>query len=385
MRVTTTAGESLLAMISRFRGRYAGPRLIYDLDRIGGAARALALIGTRTGVGFIGAAKALPFDELLEQACRAFDGFDVSNCGELTRLASWRRRGGKTDALRYVAMSGPGLNVGPSKPSKLAERLTVNIESVAQLEQFDQLARWGVAAELGLRIGQPLYRNAGPTMTRFGFTETETDVIKCLARHPRFAGFHCHIDGDQAKANSHLEALGRLVEMGSGMGINATIYNLGGGFRGQTLKEIAVLCARARALVPSDVSIVFEPGGWLTAQGGYGFCRVLSMRHRPDLEATLVTVDLSRDAHCRWSTLRLAGWWGPLPQTRRLLFFGPTAYEGDYLGTFEWTGDKAGTATGRDKGFALFSGVTGYAASFNADFNGIGKAKVVTIGNVGTV
>ena len=385
MRVKATAGENLQQMTARRRRHYVGPSLIYDLDRIGAAAQALALIGKRTGVEFIGAAKALPFDGLLERACRAFDGFDVSNCAELARLAAWRHRAGKTGLFRYVAMSGPALTSGASKISQLAERLTVNIESMAQLEQFDQLARWGVATELGLRIGQPLYRNAGPPMTRFGFAEAEIDTIRSLALHPRFGGFHCHIDGDQAEVSAHLRALERLVRMSAELGVDAGVYNLGGGFRGQTLEEITLLCAHARALVPSGIRIVFEPGGWLTAQGGYGFCRVLAMRYRPDLEATLVTVDLSRDAHCRWSSLQLMGWWGPLPLTRRLLFFGPTAYEGDYLGTFEWTGAQTAKVSDRDKGFVLFSGVTGYAASFNADFNGIGQARVVTIGDMGAV
>ena len=282
-------------------------------------------------------------------------------------------------------MSGPALTSGPRPASPLAERLTVNIESEAQLEAFDRLSRWGVVAELGLRIGLPLYRHAIAPMTRFGFAEGETGAIQNLARHPKFAGFHCHIDGDQAVAGTHLLALERLVRLGTELGVAPAVYNLGGGFRGQSLEEIARLCARAQVSAPSDATILFEPGGWLTAQGGYGFCKVLAMRHRPGLDATLVTVDLARDAHCRWSSLRLEGWWGPLPATRRLLVFGPTAYEGDYLGAFEWAGEgAAGTASG-DCTFALFGGVTGYAATFNAEFNGIGQAKVVSIGDVGAI
>ena len=67
MTVMVAVGDSLQQTIVRSRARYRGPLLIYDLGRIGAVARALALIGRRTGIDFIGAAKALPFDGLLRR------------------------------------------------------------------------------------------------------------------------------------------------------------------------------------------------------------------------------------------------------------------------------------------------------------------------------
>jgi diaminopimelate decarboxylase len=265
----------------------------------------------------------------------------------------------------------------------VAEQMTVNLESETQFQAFERLARWAGKTEFGLRVGYPPWNGstgAPSPISRFGFHEGDVKTISCLAHHPSFVGFHSHVGGDKLAPNSHRSTLQRLLALAAMIGVQPRIYNLGGGLRRESALEMRRLCRQLRAMVPREIDLVLEPGAWFTANAGYALGKVISARHRPDLDATLFTIDLSRDCHLRWCDLVLTHWWGCPPRTRKILVFGPTCHEGDFLGAFEWTGPLSDGSPSNDQ-WMLFGGVTGYAAAFNCGFNGIDRARVVGFGS----
>lgn len=376
------------SLLTGLRKAYRGPYVIYDLPEVARRARALAGIGLQEHVRFLAAAKALPSDALLDAACHVGGGFDVSNGGELARIAGWRRRTGRNELIPCLAVTGPAMAAGDHAPEKIAARMIVNIESPAQLHLLEQLSPWAEEVLLGARIRRPpeaVTPGIPPPMTRFGFCQAQLPSIAELLQHGGFAALHCHLEGDVSAVDSHAAMMTALLEVAAAVHEPAPrLYNLGGGFRAQTEEEVAGICRRVRAMAPDQAEILFEPGAWLTSSAGYGLCRIIAMQHRADLDATLVTVDLSRECHARWSEPRLESWWGPPPSARRLLFFGPTCYEGDFLGAFEWPGVLA-TSAPEPGGHVLFGGLTGYAEAFNTAFNGVEKAEVIAFGRLDAI
>jgi len=363
-------GAMSLAIESAKRARET-PCLFFDLDRMRLGARALQQIGDAHGVRFLSAVKALPTQDLLS-AADSGGGFDVSNIGELRRLADWHSGA----ALPYVSLTGPCLVSADQRPTRFIDRLAINLETEEQMGAVDSLAPWAHRIEIGVRIALRLYPGDPPPLTRFGLASA--DAI-ALMQHPDFTALHCHLEGDLRPTGSFVTAAHEMMALIASAGRMPRMINLGGGLRGETLQELEHICADLRRIIPEEIEIVLEPGAWLTSAAGFALARVLWQRDMPGLDATVVTLDLSREIHLRWCTPELIRWWGKPPSKGTALLFGPTCAESDHLGAFRV---DAAAVTGAEhaEAWLLFGGVSGYAAAFNTEFNGIAPAKVVMVG-----
>lgn len=343
---------------------YTRPCLIYDCDAIAARVVATRALEGVHGCHFLFAVKACGEAWALELMCRAGLGFDVANAGELAAV----RRAAMVSGTRpgFVSVSGPAS----------AELFGEAEVDVIHLDGAGQLAGLSCAgAVLGLRVALPEQGAPpdAPWRTRFGLRPGSQSFARGVA-HPRFGALHCHRPGPRSP--DEIVATGAaLASLCAGRPLR--YLNLGGGLGALELTALAEALSRLRAIIPSETTVLLEPGSYWFNGAGYALGRILACEPL-GADVHRVTLDLSKDCHLRWSDAAplLAN---GLP-AGKVLLVGPTCHEGDIIGAFEVTAPQQGAAPSLPPGFVLLGGVDSYSAAWNRGFNGIPPAHVATHG-----
>lgn len=372
--------SSLLGALS---AHYSGPYICYDLSRIREFAAGIGQEAAASGARIYGVVKALAHPGLLRAAHPFVAGFDASNFAELDLLAEWAGREGVALPFEEISLTGPAMGIGSAGRRVLCRTLVVNVESASQLGCLEvagclaQRVKLGIRVALGGRGGETGGRTR---QSRFGLSLDNMDQIQELASHPSFHGFHIHMEGDRAQPVSHALLARHLAELAQALPRAPELINLGGGFRTQTLEQIGAVFRDCRKEVPTSIQLRFEPGTWLSESGGFAVAKVLDIRVDREVDTTTAVIDLSREAHVRWSHPSLTAWGGPTLTTRLLQLVGPTCSEADDFGTFTVGAMPLESPGPSATPLVLLTGVSGYACAFNTAFNGVSPAKVVVLG-----
>ena len=341
-----------------------GPALVFDLgvvrdrmDRARAAARA-------AGVELYYAVKAFPEPVAVELAARHLDGLDVAGPEEQAAALA-------VEATN-VSVTWPG-NVDVAALAALAarHRVTAVCETAAQLE--------AAAAVAGVTLAVRLASEAG---SRFGVAPEALREVAAAAGD-RVRALHVH-GGPLATSPQTIAARARRAcEAASAAGIALAQLDLGGSLHGFAIAgatsgqaRVADAFAAARAVVPADVRLLFEPGRLWTEGAGFAVGSVLAARRADDREVRVL--ELSRLCHLRWSTPRLVA---PPPRARAdrvaVTLLGATCCEDDVIGDALVPPEHLPAL---DVGArVVLAGVSGYAAAWNRAFAGVPAARIVTV------
>ena len=373
------ACEPIAARLERERARYSGPVLIYDMELVRRRIALLGRLGQRVGGSFLVALKAVPDSRVLLDFAAGGCGFDVSNVSEWRAAAEASRAAG---ARPPISVTGPlateiaaALDAAPGGGTAV----TINVGSRRQLETLPVPGpdHMKVSARIALDVPPPEGDRA--LVTRFGFDPSDADGLRAVARHPRFAGLHCHLAHGTNRADTFERMLDRLVAIAAAARLEINSLNLGGGLHNLPDRALLELVQRLSARAPVRVQLVFEPGRYWFRDAGFAIARVLDVR--PWHGDFLVEVDLSADCHLRWSHVGLLGHDGHAEGARVLVHvFGGTCHEGDRIGSFELPGEAPSVPPLRPGALITLSNVSGYAGAWNTSFNGVAPAKVLLHG-----
>lgn len=356
---------------------YSGPFLIFDLDEISNNVEELSLLGKESGVELIGAMKALPLPELIEVTYPYLKGFDVSNLEELSRLNNWWSKKKSRKKIPFVSLVGPAQSIGIAPNVRFVETLVQNLDNLSQFEITRYLNECAENLEIGLRVCvQSKHRNL---FSRFGVLPDDIPNMLCNISKERIFSLHTHVEGDSGFDKSHVHSASVLRRVCEENDLNHRMINLGGGFREQSTQQLKRIFTESNIICSSE-QVIFEPGSYLTRLGGYVLCKIINSIYRQDINSLVINVDLSPLCHSKWSKLKLEKVIGFNVTYEKLTIFGPTCYEGDLIGTFECEEQYKTSNSINTGGFLLFSGLSGYSISFNTAFNGVPRAKVITIG-----
>ncbi len=356
-----------------------GPALVFDLgivrdrmDRARAAARA-------AGVELLHAVKAFPAPVAVELAATHLDGLDVAGPEEQAAALAV--------APTTVSVTWPG-DVDAAALTALAarHRVTAVCETAAQLATAAKVAGVTLAVRL-----------ASDADSRFGVApEALREVVAVAAGRVR--ALHVH-GGPLATSPGTIAARARRAcDAADAAGLALAQLDLGGSLHGFAITSatsgqalVADAFAAARAVVPTGVRLLFEPGRLWTEGAGFAVGRVLAARRAGERE--LRVLELSRLCHLRWSTPRLvappprppggrrggAGETGARPNHARVAvtLLGATCCEDDVIGDAVVPPEHLAAL---DVGArVVLSGVTGYAVGWNRAFAGVPAAQVVTV------
>jgi cysteine synthase A len=362
------------------------PTIVFDLDVMQENVRLLADAGREQVTEFLFPVKAFSRPEILRLVDASFDGFDVSNAFELDHVLSATERAPGT-----ISICNPGLDKA-DLDACLAKLLRKGFEPVLRVVcESKEQALWvrhhsSPRVEIVYRLSSdgllPATGDQG-AMSRFGIRAAEFEAAHVDAAGERFAGFHVHSGMSAQNDLATIERLGGgIAALCDRIRISPRIVDLGGGLWNATPEGVGDVLRRIRTRFPCSTTLVLEPGRLISRDAGFACGRVRAARSEREREIRIL--GLSRACHLKWTSPLLLNALGarvgnetPVEKSAgpRIEIVGPTCFEDDRF--CETIIPAEGAQEVLPVGaLVVFGSITGYAAEWNASFNGIPPAEV---------
>ena len=234
------------------------------------------------------AVKANGHPDVVAALASTVDGLEVASGGELSLAAA---AGAATIAFGGPAKTPAELTAAVAAGA--SRRILVNVESPLELRRLSTVD--GLTTVL-LRVnrsgaGLPGTHHMTGVATQFGIDEAQLPDAVALARSLpgiRLAGFHLHAVSNNLDAAAHAGYVAGAVhwsaEAADRFGIGLEYVNVGGGFGVDYTGDVsfdldALRDGLAAVRVPDGARLVFEPGRYLVAAGGWYAAEVLDLKH----------------------------------------------------------------------------------------------------------
>jgi diaminopimelate decarboxylase len=290
--------------VAELAQRYGTPLFVYSLAALRHALAAYqrGLQGRDALVCY--AMKANSSLAILQALARAGCGFDIVSGGELERAL----RAGATP--QHIVFSGVGKTRAEMRRALEVGIGCFNVESLAELEVLDQVARaMGVQAPVSLRVNPDVdarthpYISTGLKGNKFGIAHDEAlAAYRHAAALPglRVVGIDCHIGSQITQLAPYLDALERVLDLADAIesaGIPLHHLDLGGGlgidYHGEQPPAadalVQALLQRLDARGWGQRRLLFEPGRSIVGNAGILVTEVLYTK--PGAEKNFLIVD----------------------------------------------------------------------------------------------
>ncbi len=228
-------------------------------------------------------------------------GIDVNSAGEFYKAI----KAGVSP--KDMIMSGVGKTDEEIEICLEHDILLIKAESIQEIKQINKLAaKIGKVAPLAIRVNPNVdpethpYISTGLAENKFGVDETIAKDIFVEASklsNINLLGIDMHIGSQITKVDTYVEATKKMVSLFNELkqeGIILKHIDLGGGIGVQyNNEEIFSVEDFARAIIPIvqniDCEILFEPGRYLTANGGILLSKVINTKE--NLDKNFVVID----------------------------------------------------------------------------------------------
>ena len=272
---------------SRLAEQYGTPLYLYDFDKMRENFRRLkeAFIGHKSLIAY--AVKANSNLSVLRLFASEGSGADCVSIGEVLRA----RRAG-IEPYRII-FSGVGKRDEEIRRALEEGILMINLESEAEMKRVESVARdLGKEARISIRVNPNVdpkthpYISTGLHQNKFG---VEIDTAKRMYIYAKNSdwldpvGIHFHIGSQLTDLEPIREAaqiVGNLVRSLAAIGVEIRFFDVGGGL-GVVYRDEEPIAVEAYAEAVTgairglDLTIVCEPGRYLTANAGWLLTRVL--------------------------------------------------------------------------------------------------------------
>ena len=285
----TMAGRNLTSLAEK----YGTPLYLYDEAWISGRIKELNQCIPLENLKFFYAMKANSNPHLLDIARKEGMGIDAVSEGEVQMALAC---GFSPDRIIYTAN-----HISDDEMDRVARTgVTMNIGSLSRLEKFGN-SHPGSAVCLRFNpdvvAGEFKEIQTGGSLTKFGILMEEAPRARDIAGKYGLTvvGLHKHTGSGIADTELFLKSMDNLLSVaGSGLFPDLEFIDCGGGFKvpyGEEEipvdydgfgKALAERFARFRREYGRDLSLYFEPGKFVTAEGGILLVRVNTLKSNRD-------------------------------------------------------------------------------------------------------
>lgn len=328
----------------RLAKQYGTPLYVYDLDHMEAQFTTLrsAFRGRKSMLAY--AVKANSNLSVIRHFARLGSGADCVSIGEVRRALL-----GGIDRYKII-FSGVGKRDDEIREALEIGILYINVESAAELERVEMIAKaLDLKARISIRVNPNIdpkthpYISTGLHANKFGVdlnTAKRMYIRAKNSQHLEPVGIHFHIGSQLTELDPIREAaviVADLVRSLQALDIDLSFFDVGGGLGIQyddeaTIEPYDYAQALLSTLTGLDMTVVCEPGRYLTANGGYFLTKVLYEKHNGEKRFVVVDGamnDLLRpslyDAYHRIESLGEAGERSPAD------IVGPVCESGDFL------------------------------------------------------
>ncbi|SHL28761.1 diaminopimelate decarboxylase [Phytopseudomonas punonensis] len=297
--------------LSAIAQRFGTPTYVYSRAHIEAQYRAYAdaLAGMPHLVCY--AVKANSNLGVLNVLARLGAGFDIVSSGELERVLA---AGGEPNRIVF---SGVGKSRDDMRRALEVGVHCFNVESGVELERLQKVAaEMDVKAPVSLRVnpdvdaGTHPYISTGLKENKFGIDIEQAEAVYARAAelpNIEVIGVDCHIGSQLTTLEPFLDALDRLLLLVDKLAARSIVIkhlDLGGGlgvqYRDEQPPQVGEYIAAVRKrLAGRDLSLVFEPGRFIVANGGVLLTQVEYLKHTEHKDFAIIDAamnDLIRPA-----------------------------------------------------------------------------------------
>lgn len=281
-------------------GEYKTPLYVYDLDYMTAQFEELksAFKGRKSIVAY--AVKANSNLSVVQHFAKMGSGADCVSIGEVRRafLAG-------VPAYRII-FSGVGKNDDEIREAIEKDILYINVESEAELGRVELIAKeLNSKSRISIRVNPNIdpqthpYISTGLHDNKFGVDLSTAKRMYIMANNSEYldpVGIHFHIGSQLTELKpirESAEIVADLVRSLAGIKIELKFFDIGGGLgikydNETTIKPYDYAQAILGTLTALDLTILCEPGRFLTANAGYFLTKVLYEKQNGDKKFVVV-------------------------------------------------------------------------------------------------
>ncbi|NUN65667.1 hypothetical protein HCU40_13105 [Pseudanabaena biceps] len=361
--------DRLSQFLHRLDHSYDGPALLFDLTILKERLQLLRELGDRYNCQFLMPVKAFRHPLIYQITGEVLWGFDISNYNEYAGLPTPLTN--KLVSLTDPAFDGYDLQFFLSKQNNFR----IYIETLSQAQKLpSQQVDFGIRLNSSSLLitedsDQPLN-----SYSRFGISEL-TELAKFAQSTPdRFVGFHIHHGIHENSPDTILTFARQAIALADLFQLPLPSIDLGGGLAEIGFSQLESLLIELRCLVRSPTVLIFEAGKLLFEDIGFAYGKVKSLQC--DRRGWMMTVDLSKSCHLRWSQPKLIVPDSTSATQVPVSIYGATCNEGDRLGEFLVPLPHVQGSPYQEGDIVVFKNINCYSVSWNTSFNGIKPAEV---------
>ena len=280
--------------------KYQTPLYVYDFNHFTEQYKKLkeAFRGRKSLISY--AIKANSNLSVIKHFANLESGADCVSIGEVKRALL-------AGIPKYkIIFSGVGKRDDEIEEALKLDILMINLESEAEMQRVEEIAsKLGVEARISVRVNPNIdpkthpYISTGLHENKFGVDlDTATRIYLKAKNSPHLnpVGIHFHIGSQLTELEPIKEAsqiVANLVRKLQKVDIDIKFFDIGGGLGIRYKDEVLIepyeyAQAILSTLTGLDVTIVMEPGRFLTANGGYFLTKVLYEKINGDKRFVIV-------------------------------------------------------------------------------------------------
>ena len=280
--------------------KYQTPLYVYDFNHFTEQYKKLkeAFKGRKSLISY--AIKANSNLSVIKHFANLESGADCVSIGEVKRALL-------AGIPKYkIIFSGVGKRDDEIEEALKLDILMINLESEAEMQRVEEIAgKLGVEARISVRVNPNIdpkthpYISTGLNENKFGVDlDTATRIYLKAKNSPHLnpVGIHFHIGSQLTELEPIKEAsqiVADLVRKLQKVDIDIKFFDIGGGLGIRYKDEVLIepyeyAQAILSTLTGLDVTIVMEPGRFLTANGGYFLTKVLYEKINGDKRFVIV-------------------------------------------------------------------------------------------------
>ncbi|MFM7602940.1 MAG: hypothetical protein ACKO7R_17370 [Pseudanabaena sp.] len=362
--------DRLSQFIYRLNHSYDGPALLFDLTILKERLQLLRELGDRYNCQFLMPVKAFRHSLIYQLTGEVLWGFDISNYNEYAGLPTPLTN--KLVSLTDPAFDGYDLRLFLTKQNNFR----IYIETTSQAQKLQsQGVDFGIRLNSSSLLTTEDRNQTSDRYSRFGISNL-TELAKIALSAPdRFVGFHIHHGLYENCTDTILTFARQVIALADQFQLPLPSIDLGGGLAEIGFLQLETLLIELRRLVRSPTVLIFEAGKLLFEDIGFAYGKVKSLQC--DRCGWIVTLDLSKSCHLRWSVPQLI-----VPDSTTsanqvpVSIYGATCNEGDRLGEFLVPLHNVQGCPYQEGDIVVFKNINCYSVSWNTSFNGINPAEV---------
>ena len=361
--------DRLSQFIQNLNQSYEGPALLFNLTILKERLQLLRELGDRYNCQFLMPVKAFRHPLIYQITGEVLWGFDISNYNEYAGLPTPLTN--KLVSLTDPTFDGYDLQLFLTKQNNF--RIYIETTSQAQKLQSQQV-------DFGIRLNSSslLNREDGDQLldsySRFGISDL-TELAKfALSAPDSFVGFHIHHGIHENSLDTILTFARQAISLADRFQLPLPSIDLGGGLAEVGFLQLEALLIELRRLVRSPTVLIFEAGKLLFEDIGFAYGKVKSLQC--DRRGWMVTLDLSKSCHLRWSQPQLIVPDSTSATQVPVSIYGATCNEGDRLGEFLVPLPNGKESPYQEGDIVVFKNINCYSVSWKNSFNGIKPAEI---------